>query len=335
MDELDRNDGRWRETARWHASVLLDPDADFGSQREAAMALFSLLSASIGLDDENPGADDVRESPLLAGVAIAPRDAARCVQDFARTRKFLCGMRAAITAARRRFANQTVRVLYAGCGPFAILALPIAHEWAPGEVCFTLLDYHARSLDAARHLACRLGVLDRISAFVQVDASRYRCPQEALPHVLVTETMQRALEKEPQVAVTRHLAPQLMPGGILVPERIELHATLMDRNKEFAFDSDTLARERIELGCVMTLDTDGDRCANAVWPDAVPERMEPFIRTQIRISGDISLGDYESGLTIPAHLPLDRRPQPGQQLRFDYRLEPRPGLVCSVDARQG
>ena len=319
-----------------HTRILMDPNAYPAAQRESALALHRVLSEYIKLDDGDPTADDIRESYLPSGKAISPQDAARCLPDFVRTGRFLRGIADAISEARSRFEDETVRVLYAGCGPFAILVLPIAHRWTSDEVQFTLLDYHARSLNSARQVADGLGVLDRIDHFVQADAALYRCPSDALPTVLITETMQRALEKEPQVAITKNLAQQLRPGGLIVPEQIELHLTLLNPDKEFSFDSTDLERERRELGCVMQLHQTGNHCFDITWPDIPMENLQPFIRTYIRVYGDINIGDYECGLTIPIHLSHSheqyQQPQPGQRLHFEYQLNSTPQLIYTVSS---
>ena len=45
--------------------------------------------------------------------------------------------------------REEVEVLYAGCGPFAPLFLPLTTALAPGLARFTLLDLHPRSVDVA------------------------------------------------------------------------------------------------------------------------------------------------------------------------------------------
>jgi hypothetical protein len=168
---------------------------------------------------------------------------------------------------------------------------------------------------------------DRIGGFEQADATRYRCPDWQRPHLVISETMKAALESEPQVAITRNLAPQLVHGGLLVPERIELHATLVDPSCEFDMGLQGIRRRREELGCIMEVDREGDRCFSVRWPEQVPSGLRPMIRTRIRVFGDLALGDYESSITLPRDLVLDPPPRPAQRLKCRYRLKPSPGLV--------
>ncbi len=309
---------------RGHVQRLLDEAASFDEQRNAARALFEDLCAQVGIDPLDPDAADEEQSSLPAGDAISPLDAARCVNDFARTRAFIRGVVQAVSAARRRLDQGPVRVIYAGCGPFAPLFLPIAHLWAPDEVRVLLLDCHRRSLDAARRVAELLEVEDRVEGFVQTDAVTYQCESDWRPHVCIVETMQRALAKEPQVSIVSNLAGQMAPGGLMVPEQIELHLALLNIERELAGQGPAGRRE---LGCVMRLSGAGASCTEVVWPDDVPNGLEPCICTRIRVFGDIWLSDHESGLTTP--MPLWDLPgiRPGQTIRFDYELTPRPHLV--------
>jgi hypothetical protein len=68
--------------------------------------------------------------------------------------------------------------------------------------------------------------------YTLTDACRYQIPSDRLPHVSVSETMNAALESEPQVALARHLLGQA-PAAILVPSSVRVDAALLDPSKEF------------------------------------------------------------------------------------------------------
>ena len=68
-----------------------------------------------------------------------------------------------------------------------------------------------RALDAVRRPVEHFGLQDYVIELEEADASHYRC-EDALD-LIVAETMHKALEQEPQFAVTANLAPQLAPGA--------------------------------------------------------------------------------------------------------------------------
>jgi predicted RNA methylase len=125
------------------------------------------------------------------------------------------GTIAAIQDAVRRFAPAVVEVLYAGTGPLAPLAFLTMPSLDPRSVRFTLLDVHPHSVRSVATLVERLGMTQYVRDVVCADAARYQHPVPL--HVVISETMQRALAEEPFVAITRNVCPQLAPGGILVP----------------------------------------------------------------------------------------------------------------------
>jgi hypothetical protein len=99
------------------------------------------------------------------------------------------------------------------------------------------------------------------------DASTYRCPSK--PQLIVAETMQKALEQEPQFAVTSQLAPQLDSGGIFIPERIDVDLCLTGTDRHHL-----LAR-------VLSLSAAACR---------VPEPME------VRVPAEVDLGSLRAEL---------------------------------------
>jgi hypothetical protein len=334
--------------------VLLGP-ADPADRREAALGLYALLSEIAGISDSAPTASDGAQTILPSGRAISPRDAARCLCDAPRTRAFALGLCAALVQARKRFRGETLEVLYAGCGPFAALATLVAGRFPPEAVRFTLLDVHQRSLDAATRVFQALGLEVSLGECVLADAAEY-VPSRP-PHVILVETMQRALEHEPQVAIVMNLAPRLRAGGSLVPERITVDAGLLEPAQEFSLTPEELAavasggsprRVRIILGRLLELTAASARDLRVMpgsgTPDgvprlvpvriAVPSGAEPGLElalfTRVDVFGAIGLGDYESGLTYPAAAHVE----PGvlrNGVEFSYRLGSRPGFESDWD----
>lgn len=334
--------------------TLLDPAADPGALRNGSIEMHELFSRICGMDPEGTAGDDSRETFLPAGKAISPQDAARCVLDYVRTTKFLRGVRAAIDEGQRRFPGEILHVFYAGCGPFAALLLPLATVLRPDQVQFTLVDIHPRSLQHVRRIVETLDLSAFIREYLECDATVYDHEQRSPIHILVMESLQKALAKEPQVALAMNLVPQMSPSGILIPERITLTAALADINAEIlgpstdseatvVRDGSQARRERVVLGPLFEVSVDAVRSYEVqAFRDedqvCIPARtvtakhptsgaQQPVILTSIQIFDSIALGDYESGLTYPTVLlNQDLVAEPGS-VSFVYRLGPEPGLV--------
>ena len=275
------------------------------------------------------------ETRTLNGLALSPTMAAMCAEDYVRTVRFLRGVHAAIREARRLTPDRAVRVLYAGCGPLATLALPLMSVLGPETVGFTLLDIHPASVARVRDAVKRLGVEASVEAFVTADAASYAVG--APPDVIVLEIMQAALAAEPQVGVTRHLLAQA-PDALLVPETVCLSLvwadpTAMMSNAGFAEAQRTASP-------VFTLDRATIRAWDPAWRDVLPASVltvpgdvgptrMPFLLTTIQTFGPHWIRGRESGLTFPRHLDLDGA-RPSSRLRFSYRLGSTPGLQHTI-----
>ena len=307
------------------AAHLLNPASDIAQLSAAANAFYGLCTT---LSKWGDGAK--KNTQLPSGKAISPEDAARCIQDFMRTAKFLQGLEAAIRAAQQRFPDTPLQILYAGCGPFAPLALAISTRFSAGAIQFTLLDIHAESLTNARRLFHSLGLEDRVAAFTLADASTYQWPATHPLHIGVSETMQRALDKEPQVAITQNLAPQLCKGGSWVPENIRVEAVLCIAAKEFEASGDN--QFRIPLGVLMDLNKDTATSELLTTPAVVqaPQDMAELphclLFTTIKVFDGIVLNEYESGLTYPMTLYPFGKIKAGEILEFQYELGMKPGF---------
>jgi hypothetical protein len=136
--------------------LLLSNDA--GQLAAAALRLHSLFSDITGINSDSDDCVEAQSILFPHGQAIAPEDAARCTLDFVRTSKFLRGVYAALMKLHERFPHERLEILYAGCGPFATLAAPLATRFSADRVQFTLLDMHRRSLESAAQIFCGLRV---------------------------------------------------------------------------------------------------------------------------------------------------------------------------------
>lgn len=314
--------------------VLLDESSSPEDLATSATALYDCLNTPVRSVLVPQGPPDDRWLP--EGLALAPTAAAECTKDAVRTAMFLRGLRSAIGDAILRFPGQTIQLVYAGTGPLAPLVLPllVLNESLPVEV--TLLDAHAESVDAVRTLTEYFGVTGFIRELLHTDATLFELPQGRRLHVLVAETMQRSLGREPQVAMVRHFGKRLPHGAIVVPEsvRVDLEVTRVSDTHSAASGTipgahfvQTLLDLRAESSG-LPLDSDG--CLPPVLvqlprsvshPDA-RATLETFITTY----GPHRIAPGSSGLTMPEIL-WNLRCESNRTYEFRYRTGSNPGFV--------
>lgn len=166
---------------------------------------------------------ELTEGKLEGGLALSPHHAALCLEDYIRTARFIKGVDQACKDLVKQFPDQTINVLYAGCGPYGTIFLPLLSLYDSKVFDVTLLDYSSYSIKQVEQLISKIK-MDDFQIKTQVgDAIKYTYDTEKNLHLLITETMFQGLLREPQVAVTANLAPQICTGGILIPEEIEIY----------------------------------------------------------------------------------------------------------------
>lgn len=334
--------------------TLLDSIArtilDEASPREdvhQALDQFSLLCSEVSDINPNPTYDAWSGDIFLeSGVAINPEAAAFCVQDYQRSTMFIRGVFAAIKVAQRRFSGVSIKILYAGCGPFATQLLPLLSQFTPSELDIVLLDIHPRSLDSVSKLLRHFGFERHNVRLIQGDACHYQHPERL--HIILAETMQKSLEQEPQFAVTANLAPQLDTRGFFIPQQIEVTLWLADMASEKeqfqhgkGIDAAALIHsgKRLLLGKLLTLRPEdaAEQMNKAVFNQntsrqeltlttidipnmGLTDHYDALLCTRIQVFNHYQLNDYESEITLPTHCHELATLKEGDRYAVSYQL---------------
>ncbi len=329
----------WSELKRL-AQVLTGPIRSDGELFRASEDLYQLMLQVSGLEPDSGSMQ--RDIRLPQGKALASVWAAHCILDYRRTRVFLRGLLGAIQAARLRFPGTQIHVLYAGCGPFASLALPLIPLLEEGTVAFTLLEINPQSFDYLQETVKNLGLSRWIRNMVLADATEYHVDPTQPVHVLLGEMMQAGLRQEPQVAAMLNLAPQLVTGGLMVPQCIKVQAGLLHpvRNQARMLSTELpvepayqLLEPAFELS-VATVATQGHTVFSELEVN-LPANRDPGFRqlalfTRIQVFGNECLDVWDSALTQPVHLStlvpespvrkIGLHYVPGDQPEFSWRV---------------
>jgi hypothetical protein len=352
MSAMNLSDPRLTCLADAASGLLFDDDNS--RIRAAVESLDGLFRDITGMREDTVDWRDDSEISLPTGSAISPLASARCLLDASRTAMYLRGVYGAIQETQQRFPGEVIHVLYAGCGPFAPLCLPLLPLLAGQDVYFTLLDVHARAIESVESILTALGLNRGSIDCLICDAAHYQKPDNRPLHVIVSETMQRALEKEPQVAVLMNTAPQLAAGGLMVPDLIAVDAVLTNLSQELRGDGDVPEPSapalkplkpwpgRIPLGRILEVDRErvcawasaGLRShlppARIVLPSLVAAQYSLVLTTTIRTFGVHELREYESGLTHPL---IVNGWNAGEEVEFTYRLGEKPGFHLELTGR--
>ncbi len=327
---------------------ILNHDGPRGILAGLVYELVDILEHAADLQIDQQADIEEGETVSSEGLAISPLQAAMCAGEEQRTALFLRGVHDAIAEAVELNSTRPVRVLYAGSGPYATLAVPIMTLFPTEKVRFTLLDIHPVSIASAKSVVRRLGLDGSVKEFVTADACDYSIPHDATPDIILSETMSTALEQEPQVGIMRHLLGQA-PDAVIIPESVQVDAYLVDTSQEpdrVAPESErsptTSPPDMIPLGPVFELNAEtifswaslsGDRLPAAAISLPVPPTPDyrPFLFTTITTHGEHTLRLHDCNLTgIREIMEVDSL-SAGHSIQFHYRLGADPRLVAETE----
>ena len=328
------------ETLRGFATTIGDQSRSLQSV-EAPVLQYGVFLRNI-LNSLRPNFTQQRESQestqAESGLAIAPWNAAACMEDRIRTAAFIRGSIRAVERALKTTSNRPLHLVEAGCGPLGTLTLPLLAYFDETELEVSLVDIHEESIVSVDCLLKHFEFHSRVKQLVCGDVLRISIDSPA--DIVLTETMNVALSHEPQVEITRALMKN-HANAILIPESIRVDVAMINIEQEHSqFPPQPLDREL--LGTVFELDRksainlpeqNGFLPAGSVRvPDDQHANHVACLVTTVRVSDDVVFSDYDSQISIPAPLfHQDQMPAlSGRELSFAYRLGESPGLTLQV-----
>ena len=188
---------------------------------KAAIKLLTEIETILQMESE-PISETYESSSdvcLSQGVAINPELAAKCFSDYLRTYRFMLG---AYQCVFKQVKQQVkpVRILYAGTGPFATIILPLLYLFDQDQIEISAIEINSDAHRAATHLINQLGKDKYFKSFLLADAITYSTDKKY--DIIISETMDKALCREPQLAIFNNLVNYLSPNGYLIPEYIKV-----------------------------------------------------------------------------------------------------------------
>lgn len=330
-----------------YTQLLLDEESNWGERRESLQQIHRLFAECGAMDMlQTDNATDREAVWLEGGYAVSPYSAGMCLFEIVRTRLFVLGLINAITDLLQLQKERPIQVLDAGCGPYALLSLLASLYFTKEDVQFHLLDIHRSNMQSAGKLIESLELSDRFDSYLVADACTFQWHRQKDLNIVIAETMLNGLRKEPQVALTLHLAPQLCTNGIFIPEKISVDCRWHDSTgqQKKLEEMNELGDNSIpdyslfeeQLCNVLTLTKDSVKdyflqspVAKALIPlHHTPQKDQIRLYTTINVYKQYIMHHHDSSLTAPITIsqPNKNPLQPGTTIDFWYATENMPEI---------
>lgn len=200
--------------------ILEDLDAGM-FEKANALQLRSFLGRCIDFDAFGD------RSGLHGGIDFG--GALQCLNEEDRTAKYFQALFMRLDELTKEKPDQTLEMVDAGTGPFALFAAMAALKY--DNINVTALELNPVSAEVARRVVRNLGVADRVK-IVEADATKYRHDSEV--DLLVTETAFSGLLQEPIVQIMANFEQQMAEKSYMIPEWFTVDAGLVStRASEF------------------------------------------------------------------------------------------------------
>lgn len=317
-----------QEELKESTKLILGCGQQIGLMKAAVDRMYAVYCALSDININNQNDENIY---LASGKAISPSQAAHCLLEMVRTAKFLRGIDQAITDLLNNSPSLPIQILYAGTGPFATLLTPLLLLYDSNKIRVDLLDINSISLDSAKAILKQLGLFSFVDEVICADASSFKI--EKSYKLIISETMQAALKKEPQVAIMQNLIRQSKPDMVFIPESITLSMALTSNT----FSRDTVDStghySRVDLGEVFTvskhsLNTEHFRKVLRI-PESLSSATQLKVYTEINIYGNHRLIENECSLNLPVKV-TNVDGSEGDDLECRYVMGGEPHIECRL-----
>lgn len=318
-------------------ATLLDHSTTPIRQLELLDELKETLLGLTGIRGE--GDDHRNDISTEDGLAIGTEWAARCLDDRSRTVKFVRGVEQAIRDRLAVAPGRPVELLYAGTGPFATLVFPLLSRFTPAQLRLTLVEINGMSFAALARLFAYPEYRGFVRQLLHADCTRLELSDWNSIDILLSETMQYALQREHQVPIIEYLLPRLREDVVLIPQEIRVGLAALEPQ------GGVEEWQVIPLSPLISLSSDGltspvtanGRPGTAEKPHVLLLPARPDIQgvlvftTDIHVYGPEHLGFNECGLTIAKSIHPEGGTGGGRSFKWHYGYTPEPGIVWEIN----
>lgn len=209
------------------------------------------------------------------------------------------------------------------------------------QIQCTLIEINPLSIQALKKIIKALDAEVFIREIKNGDATEYVIDQNYVPDLVICETLQAALRKEPQVSIYLHLGQQVNENTIFIPESVDIHFGLLNSGLDHKRLMGELAEGETSFQ-IMDLVLELNKNTFKIHPESdekivqrlfsstlhLPEDLYGYDRicffTKIKLYKNIGLDYWESPLTIPIQYSSLSSEDAGRLVQIHYELSADP-----------
>jgi hypothetical protein len=321
--------------------IILKEELNYLALKNALEDLKALFLKVTGLNMQ--GDSSFEDIQLDSGKAIGPVGAARCVDDFLRTKRYICGVFEAITDRRLCKNNDPVQIVYSGTGPFATLLIPLITRFSSEEMQWILLEVNPETLQFLKRTIAAFNAEDYVKEIHLCDATKFKFTPNTEVDIIVIECLMRSLAKEPQVEITYNLISQSPKDVILIPQEINLEiaffrGTLNGDVDMYYEPIESLFRlNSLEVRNHLEMSRNGafsfEEKVSTI-PDTYEEGSYISICTELIIYKNHKILVNESGLTVPEMIYTTTSGNVPKLVTTQYIIGESPGLKIKSNTKK-